>query len=237
MKFDAGRFGIGRRMGKLATAVMVAALGVATVWAQGAGGGGPGMGPHRPPMERAMGPGGDHGRWWNNPKAIDKFKLTDVQRKAMDDIYQQHRLTIVDLHATLEKAEIAMEPMMRADQPDETRILAQIDRVAQARAELEKANARMLLGIRKQLTPDQWKQLEAARASRRDGDGRDGRDGRGRWEGHGDGHGQGQGGPDRQWHKPGGPGQTPPPPGGPGGSGPSAEGPGLPGDGAPGSEQ
>ena len=172
-----------------------------------------------------MGPGGDHGQWWNNPKAIDKFKLTDVQRKAMDDIYQQHRLTIVDLHATLEKAEIAMEPMVRADQPDETKILAQIDRVAQARAELEKANARMLLGIRKQLTPDQWKQLEAARATRRDGDGR------GHWGG------QGQGGPDHQWHKPGGPGQAPPPPAGPGGSGPSAEGPGLPGDGAPGSEQ
>jgi hypothetical protein len=33
--------------------------------------------------------------------------------------------------------------------------------VAQARAELEKANARMLLGIRRVLTPDQWKKLQA----------------------------------------------------------------------------
>jgi len=50
---------------------------------------------------------------------------------------------------------------MEADQPDEARIVAQIDKVAQARAELEKANARMLLGIRRVLTPDQWKKLQA----------------------------------------------------------------------------
>ena len=54
-----------------------------------------------------------------------------------------------------------MEPLLAADQPDEGKILAQIDRVAQARAELEKANARMLLGLRRVLTPDQWKTLQA----------------------------------------------------------------------------
>jgi periplasmic protein CpxP/Spy len=120
-------------------------------------------------MERAMGPHGDHGRWWNDQRSIDKYKLTDPQRKAMDEIYQQHRMTLVDLHATLEKAELAMEPLMHEDQPDEGKILQQIDRVAQARAELEKANARMLLGLRKELTPEQWKQLQADRASRRMG--------------------------------------------------------------------
>ena len=50
-----------------------------------------------------------------------------------------------------------------ADPPDEGKLLAQIDRVAQARAELEKANARMLLGIRRELTHEQWLKLEADR--------------------------------------------------------------------------
>ncbi len=146
----------------------VAVAVVATAGAQGPEGM-PGMGPHRPPMERAMGQGGlggDHGRWWNDPKAIEKLKLTDSQRKSMDEIYQQHRENLIDLHAALDKQELAMEPLIRADQPDEGRILQQIDRVAQARAELEKANARMLLGLRRQLTPEQWKQMEADRAAR-----------------------------------------------------------------------
>jgi periplasmic protein CpxP/Spy len=171
------------QIGALKTGLLVTALAVTgAAWAQApasapAGGQdtGPGMAPHRPPMERALGPGGpggprgDHGRWWNSQQAIDKFKLTDTQRKSMDDIYQQHKVTLVDLHASLEKAELAMEPLMKDDQPDEGKILAQIDRVAQARAELEKANARMLLGLRKELTPEQWKEIQADRAARRDG--------------------------------------------------------------------
>lgn len=151
---------------RLAVAALAIA-GATGLWAQ-APGGDPGMGPHRPPMERAMGPhGGDHGRWWNDARAIEKFKLTDSQRKSMDDVYQQHRMTLVDLHGTLEKAELAMEPMMGQDQPDEVKVLAQIDVIAQARAELEKANARMLFDLRRQLTPEQWKQIQADRAARR----------------------------------------------------------------------
>jgi Spy/CpxP family protein refolding chaperone len=114
-------------------------------------------------MERAMGPHGfhgPHGRWWNNPQVAQKIGLTDDQRKKMDDIFQQHRLKLVDLDANLKREEIVMEPLVNADQPDEAKLLAQIDRVAQARAELEKANARMLLGIRRVLTADQWKKLQ-----------------------------------------------------------------------------
>jgi Spy/CpxP family protein refolding chaperone len=110
--------------------------------------------------------GGDHGRWWNDPKTVDRLKLTDAQRKGMDDTLQQHRETLIGLHASLQKAELDLEPMMKEDQPNESQILAQIDKVAQARAELEKANARFLLEIRSKLTPEQWKQMEADRAAR-----------------------------------------------------------------------
>jgi periplasmic protein CpxP/Spy len=127
---------------------------------------GMGFGDHRPPMERSMGAQGEHGRWWNNPKVAERLKLTDAQRKAMDDTLQQHRETLVDLRGSLEKSELELEPMMKEDQPNESEILAQIDKVAQARAELEKANARFLLAIRSKLTPEQWKQLQADRADR-----------------------------------------------------------------------
>jgi Spy/CpxP family protein refolding chaperone len=161
-------------------------------------------------MEREMGPGGQFGRWWNNPRLVEKFKLTDQQRKTMDDIYEQHRLKLVDLHANLEKAELEMEPLMGQDQPDEAKILSQIDKVAQARAELEKANARMLLDIRKQLSPEQWKDVKTAWTERR--------------ESHG---GPGNPGDGPRWHRRDGApkdgGAAPPPqPGGPG-AGPSEE--------------
>jgi protein CpxP len=129
--------------------------------------GGPGFGGHQPPMERAFGQTGELGRWWNNPRMVAELKLTDDQRKAMDAILLEHREKLIDLHASLEKAELEMQPLMSDDQPNEAAILAQIDKVAAARAELEKANARFLLAIRAKLTPEQWKQVQALRNDHR----------------------------------------------------------------------
>jgi Spy/CpxP family protein refolding chaperone len=114
----------------------------------------------RPPMERAFHTGAP-GRWWNNPEMARRLSLTTDQQKKMDEIFQQSRLKLIDLNASLQKEEAIMDPLMEADTPDEAKILEQIDRVAQARAELEKADARMLFGIRRTLTSDQWKRLQA----------------------------------------------------------------------------
>jgi len=140
----------------------IAATFAATI-AGAQGPGGPGLGMHRPPMERAMRSHSEFGRWWNNPKIIARLKLTEDQRKAMDDIFQKHREKLVDLRGNLEKAEIEMEPLVKADQPNESVVMSQIDKVAQARAELEKANARFLFALRAKLTPDQWKQVQEFR--------------------------------------------------------------------------
>jgi periplasmic protein CpxP/Spy len=168
--------------------------------------GGPGQGGdgHRPPFERAFGGHGNEGKWWNNPRIVERLKLTDDQRKQFDQILLQHRETLIDLHANLEKAELALEPLMRNDQPNESAILAQIDKVAQARAELEKANARYLLALRGKLTPEQWKQVQEFRENRGQMRGNWGEGGRG----------------------PGGPGGDGPRRGGPGGPGPDGRGPG-----------
>lgn len=161
-------------------AIAIAATFAAAVTsAQGPGGpGGPGFGMHRPPMERAMRAHNEFGRWWNNPKIVEKLKLTEDQRKAMDDILLKHREKLVDLRANLQKAEIQLEPLVKADQPNEPAVMSQIDKVAQARAELEKANSRFLFALRAKLTPDQWKQVQDLRQNP-DGMRRNWRDGRG----------------------------------------------------------
>lgn len=100
------------------------------------------------------------GKWWKNAELAQKLNLTDQQIQKMEDIYQAHRLRLIDQVAAVQKAEVTLQPMLEADRPDETQVIAQIDKVATARAELEKSNARMLLGIRQVLTPEQWKQLK-----------------------------------------------------------------------------
>ncbi|MGA2879659.1 MAG: Spy/CpxP family protein refolding chaperone [Bryobacteraceae bacterium] len=120
----------------------------------------PPMRPNRPPMERAF-HGGPPGRWWRDPMLVQKLGLTTDQQKRIDVIFQQSRLKLIDLSAGLQKEEAFLEPLLEGDGPDQSQVLAQIDRVAQARAELEKANARMLLGFRGVLTLEQWRKLQS----------------------------------------------------------------------------
>jgi Spy/CpxP family protein refolding chaperone len=140
--------------------------------AQQPDGGPPPMGPGQRPENMDHGRGGwgegmrpglriaPPGMWWHNPDLVQKLVLTPDQQKRMDDILQQSRLQLVDLRANVEKQELLIGPMLAANPPDTNKVLAQIDHTAQARAELEKANAKMLLGIRNVLTPEQWTKLQ-----------------------------------------------------------------------------
>ena len=113
--------------------------------------------PPRPPIQKKF-----HmpfGRWWDNPHMARRVGLTSEQQKKMDEIFNGYRPKLERLHANLHKQETILGPLIGADNPNEGKILAQIDMVAQARASLEKEFARMLLGLQRQLTQEQWEKL------------------------------------------------------------------------------
>lgn len=121
------------------------------------------------PLERALGLPGQQGRWWMNPHLVEYLKLTEDEQKAMDEILLQHRERLIDLRAGLQKADLKLEELVGAEKPEETAILAQIDRVAQARAELEKANARFLLAIWSKMSLEQRTLIKQYRANNHSG--------------------------------------------------------------------
>ena len=134
------------------------------------------------------------GMWWKNPMVVQRLTLTPEQIKKMEGIFEQSRLQLIDLKANVEKQNALLEPLLSANPPDTVKAMAQIDKVAEARAELEKANAKMLLGIRGVLTPEQWTKLHAGRGA--GGFGGPGAGGRGGAGGFGAGRGpHGPGGP------------------------------------------
>ncbi len=105
---------------------------------------------------------GLQGTWWREASWIKELNLTAEQRKKMDDAFLQNRIRLIDQTALLEKEELILEPLVETIRPgDEVKILAQIDKVADARAGLEKANSRMLLAIRQILTQEQWDKLQS----------------------------------------------------------------------------
>jgi Spy/CpxP family protein refolding chaperone len=124
--------------------------------------GGPDGRPGNPSADMHMPPG----RWWDDPGIAQTVGLNADQVKKMDDIFNGARDHLIDLDAAVQKAEGGLQPLIESDPIDGGKIMSQIERLMQAKAELEKANAQMLVNIRMQLTHDQWVKLEGIRPPR-----------------------------------------------------------------------
>ena len=106
------------------------------------------------------------GKWWKNSEVVAKLQLSDAQIKQIEDTFLDYRLKLIDLHAEVERQEARLQPLIEADQPDESKVGAQIDLVIAARGKLEKTNTMMMLAIRKVLSVEQWKKLQAIQQQR-----------------------------------------------------------------------
>jgi Spy/CpxP family protein refolding chaperone len=143
------------------------------------GPGGPGGGPGGPNDQHSPPPsgGGDGtqstmrgglqlgppGRWWDEKNFARSLGLSGDQRKRMDAIFGENKGTLLSLYHSLETEEAGLERLTIGTHLDEEQIFRQIDKVTEARAALEKANAHMLLQIRKQMTDEQAEKLDEHR--------------------------------------------------------------------------
>jgi Spy/CpxP family protein refolding chaperone len=101
------------------------------------------------------------GMWWKNPEVAARIGLSADQQKRIGDLFLQSRLQLIHLHASLQEEQLMLEPLMSATPFEESKAVAQIDKIADTRADLEKTNAKMLLDIRSVLTADQWTKLRS----------------------------------------------------------------------------
>ncbi len=89
---------------------------------------------------------------------MERLKLTDEQRKKIEDIHYTHQKRAITERAELETARLDLAHLMGADPPDGRAINAQIDHLAQLRAGLAKERVSGMLEVRSLLTPDQRKE-------------------------------------------------------------------------------
>lgn len=106
---------------------------------------------------------GPPGRWWDDKHFAKDLKLRPEQQRQMDAAFEDHRGSLLKSYQGLQQEEARMEALSRAKALDKAALLSQIDRVAQARAELEKANTRYLLQIRSAMDAEQINRLEQQR--------------------------------------------------------------------------
>jgi hypothetical protein len=127
------------------------------------GGGGIGGGMHGGGGMRRGGSSsssGLSGRWWDNKGMARSLGLNGDQQKRMDHVFSQNRDTLQQRYDAFVKQQAKLDALKRDSTASENDLFTEIQRTAQARAELEQAYTHMQLQIKGELTPEQVNKLE-----------------------------------------------------------------------------
>lgn len=103
---------------------------------------------------------GPPGRWWDDKQYAKTLGIDSNQQHRMDQVFNVNRDALFAKYNELKHEEAELTRLTQAASPDEKQVDAQIEKIAQARAELAKANAHMVLALRKELTPEQATKLD-----------------------------------------------------------------------------
>ena len=114
--------------------------------------------------------GGHHGKFWKKGDVRRKLGLTEDQVGSLEQIFARNQQTLVDLEADVKKKRADFEGLLADDRNDDNTIMAEVDLLEQARANLGKARVTMLLAMRRILTPAQREKLRGEHERHEGGD-------------------------------------------------------------------
>lgn len=100
--------------------------------------------------------------WWDSPVVKDLNLSTEQLQKVQSTVHDS-RSKLIDLRATVQKAELDVEDAFNAENFDAKRATAAVDRLASARAEANRSLALLSVNLRAVLTTEQWKELQKRR--------------------------------------------------------------------------
>jgi Spy/CpxP family protein refolding chaperone len=109
------------------------------------------------------------GKWWKQPLVIRELGLTGDQQARIEALWIQNRRVLIDLKTELDRRHIDLSALLAQPQADEDAVLKAYDRMAAARAEIDRAGFLMRLRIKSILLPEQQRRFEELSASLRRG--------------------------------------------------------------------
>ena len=105
--------------------------------------------------------------WWNNPDVANELRLTDAQKKQLEGVNTDLKLTLIDAGATGLKSYVRLQSLLDADEFDKAAYNRELDSASAAAARLIKDFGQMALTVRTTLTAEQWHKLETMKAAGR----------------------------------------------------------------------
>jgi len=104
-------------------------------------------------------PGEPAGRWWTNPRVVDRLGLKEQQVSAIDEIMYDSGQKMIDLKASMEKTNLQLGRMLARETLDEKALNAAIDRLAEIKCLITREELSTRYAIAKVLNLEQRTKL------------------------------------------------------------------------------
>jgi Spy/CpxP family protein refolding chaperone len=108
------------------------------------------------------------GKWWENPRLVERLRLTPEQQETIRDLVLEHARRMIDLNADVKRAELDLAERVDREPLDPKAVRAAFAVLQTARQRLEAERFELLLGVRQAVTPEQWDELERIRRDLRE---------------------------------------------------------------------
>ena len=100
------------------------------------------------------------GRWWDDPRVIERIGLGEEQQERIREIVFDHARRMIDLKAEVDRAGLDLAATVDRRDFDPAPVRAAFAVFQTARQKLENERFEMLLAVRLVLTYEQWQRIE-----------------------------------------------------------------------------
>ena len=107
-----------------------------------------------------------HGKWWNNSEVADELKLTDSERKNLEEKYTEGRRRMIGLKSEVEKERLELEIALEKQDANKDQIVERYDNLENARKKLSKERFGMLIEVREVIGVERFQSLKEMHRSR-----------------------------------------------------------------------
>jgi Spy/CpxP family protein refolding chaperone len=103
------------------------------------------------------------GKWWENPRLVQRLGLSEEQQQAIRGDVFEHAKRLIDLTAAVRKSELELAELVAVADFDTVQVRQVFGEYQKAKQALELERFEMLLAIRAQLTDSQWEKIQTMR--------------------------------------------------------------------------
>ena len=107
-----------------------------------------------------------HGKWWNNSEVADELKLTDSERKILEEKYIDGRRKMIDLKSEVEKERLELDIVLENQDASKSQIVERYDNLENARKKLSKERFGLLIEVREVIGAERFQSLKEMHRSR-----------------------------------------------------------------------